>query len=226
MAQWQTVRPWRLALLACLAVKEAGWYSRHPTGEDGCSDSDHGHIVLRTSMQREQVPGFRGVVTAFFDGIVAVNSPYPKAWQFRMWRTAGWMNGAPWYPSRATVAIPVEGAADFPMIRAMNPAHIIYECYTNKDWGRGLDPANIDEASFMLAADPTLRRRIRSMHGGTAKTVFRTSSKGSSNTSVPLCSPVVAPASSRSVLCAVGMTSTHCLYSRPRMASRKSLRVR
>lgn len=31
-----------------------------------------------TSIQRERVPGFRGVVTAFFGGIVAMNSPYPK----------------------------------------------------------------------------------------------------------------------------------------------------
>jgi hypothetical protein len=34
----------------------------------------------------------------------------------------------------------------------MNPAHIIYECLTNRVWGRGLARANIDEASFTAAA--------------------------------------------------------------------------
>lgn len=38
-------------------------------------------------------------------------------------------------------------------IRAMNPAHIIYECYTNGDWGRGLDPDQwLNTDSFVTAA--------------------------------------------------------------------------
>lgn len=36
---------------------------------------------------------------------------------------------------------------------AMNPAHIIYECYTNRDWGRGLDPSRLDLDAFEAAAD-------------------------------------------------------------------------
>lgn len=109
---------------------------------------------LYASMRQGDLPGLRGVVTAFFDGIVCMVNPYPKPWQFRLWRTtAGWQNNAPWYAAKATVPIPTEGGADFPVIRAMNPAHIIYECYTNKDWGRGLDVNSIDEASFIQAAD-------------------------------------------------------------------------
>jgi hypothetical protein len=38
-------------------------------------------------------------------------------------------------------------------IHAMNPAHIIYECATNKVWGRGLPRAMIDDAAFRVAAD-------------------------------------------------------------------------
>jgi len=38
-------------------------------------------------------------------------------------------------------------------IYAMNPAHIIYECATNRAWGRGLPPAFIDDAAFRAAAD-------------------------------------------------------------------------
>lgn len=37
-------------------------------------------------------------------------------------------------------------------IRAMNPAHIIYECLTNRIWGRGLSRSFVDEASFTAAA--------------------------------------------------------------------------
>lgn len=40
-----------------------------------------------------------------------------------------------------------------PEIKAMNPAHIIYECITNRDWGRGLSSAYINAASFTAAAD-------------------------------------------------------------------------
>lgn len=34
-----------------------------------------------------------------------------------------------------------------------NPAHIIYECLTNNDWGLGLQAEQIDTASFIAAAD-------------------------------------------------------------------------
>jgi len=36
---------------------------------------------------------------------------------------------------------------------AMNGAHIIYECLTNRDWGRGLDSSKLDIESFRAAAD-------------------------------------------------------------------------
>lgn len=37
-------------------------------------------------------------------------------------------------------------------IHAMNPAHIIYETMTNREWGRGLDRAEIDEAQWRETA--------------------------------------------------------------------------
>ena len=39
-----------------------------------------------------------------------------------------------------------------PSFRTMNPAHIIYECLTNREWGRGLDRSKLDEVSFEVAA--------------------------------------------------------------------------
>lgn len=38
-------------------------------------------------------------------------------------------------------------------IHAMNPAHILFECATNRDWGRGLSCNDIDVDSFKKAAD-------------------------------------------------------------------------
>jgi hypothetical protein len=40
-----------------------------------------------------------------------------------------------------------------PAIQAMNPAHIVYECLTNQEWGLGYPSGKIDEASFEAAAD-------------------------------------------------------------------------
>lgn len=48
-----------------------------------------------------------------------------------------------------TYSVPLE----YNVIKAMNPAHIIFETCTNRDWGRGLDPALLDHASFAAAAD-------------------------------------------------------------------------
>lgn len=38
-------------------------------------------------------------------------------------------------------------------IHAMNPAHIIYECATNRVWGRGLPRAMLDDTAWRAAAD-------------------------------------------------------------------------
>lgn len=90
------------------------------------------------------VPGFRGMVTAFFDGIISMNNPYPKAWKFRVRRaTKGW-DGPVWQPGLAVVTL---GS-----IKAMNPAHIIYECLTNRQWGRGLERERLDDTAFTAVA--------------------------------------------------------------------------
>ncbi len=38
------------------------------------------------------------------------------------------------------------------VIKAMNPAHIIFECLTNREWGRGMDRSIINVTSFESAA--------------------------------------------------------------------------
>jgi hypothetical protein len=140
-------------------------------------------VASLVAMLGHALPGFRRMVTAFYNGQIASNSPYPKAWKFRVRRsTKGWMNDECWYPEKAmilldgdpvtttvkhqhveqipahrwqyqTVTDSVTTTVTYPPIHAMNPAHIIYECLTNREWGRGLPASSINTASFTVAAD-------------------------------------------------------------------------
>lgn len=93
-----------------------------------------------------RVPDFRGVTTLFFDGLVTSMNPYPKKWEFRVRRTtAGW-DGEVWQPSLAAIWMR-DGT-----IKAMNGTHILYEAFTNRDWGRGLSRDWIDETTWLKAA--------------------------------------------------------------------------
>ena len=69
------------------------------------------------------VPSFRGVVTLWFDGLVAAMNPYPKEWSFRVRRwDAGWWNDDPWYPAKAYIHVstetlpPVNLSEEFPVL--------------------------------------------------------------------------------------------------------------
>lgn len=104
---------------------------------------------LLASLLGGRVPGFRGVVSVFFDGLVCSLNPYPKPWSFRVARIFKGWDGPVWYPDKIQIWTDDNGAK----IRSMNPAHIIYECCTNRVWGRGLPRSFIDEASFRRAAD-------------------------------------------------------------------------
>lgn len=92
------------------------------------------------------VPSFRGVASIFYDGLLCSLNPYPKTWTFRVRRvTSGW-DGAVWQPDLAAIWM------WYGRIKAMNGAHIIYECLTNRDWGRGYPRSWINDASFTAAA--------------------------------------------------------------------------
>lgn len=97
------------------------------------------------------VPNFRGVVTLWYNGLVAALNPYPKEWSFRVRRwDAGWYNNEPWYPAKALIILSSENVGE---IFAMNGAHMLYEVNTNPEWGRGIPPEYIDENSFIEAAN-------------------------------------------------------------------------
>jgi hypothetical protein len=96
------------------------------------------------------VSAFRGRATLFYSGLLSSMNPYPKAWKMRVRRALKGWDGDVWYPERCVIAL--QDANGKP-IRAMNPAHIIYECLTNTQWSRGIPRSRIDDASFRAAAD-------------------------------------------------------------------------
>lgn len=103
------------------------------------------------SMLGGLVPAFRGMFTLFYDGLVTSMNPYPKPWTMRVRRALKGWDGPVWYPEKAVITLtdPETGS----IIKAMNPAHILYELETNHDWGRGKDRSRLDDAAFRAAAD-------------------------------------------------------------------------
>ena len=172
------------------------------------------------SILKGLIPGFRGLVTTFYSGLISCYSASPKPWSYRIRRTTKGWDGDVWYPSKCLIVMrddiseiggidgEIEGrfgpinqlisgtgsiidiingqpsknkeeierereeakrreeerqrkiAAlrndlnyNIRNIHAMNPAHILFECATNRDWGRGLEWDDIDIDSFKKAAD-------------------------------------------------------------------------
>lgn len=106
------------------------------------------------------VSGFRGMCTAFYDGLVSSLNPYPKPWKFKVRRAVkGWDDDTVFYLAKAVIPLTVsrQAVVGGPLvnyeIKAMNPAHILYETLTNRDWGRGLEPSQVDTNSFTVGAD-------------------------------------------------------------------------
>jgi hypothetical protein len=95
----------------------------------------------------EDVPAYRGIVTFHFDGQICANSPYPKPWSFRVRRATEDWDGSVWYESKSVIWMKDN------TIKAMNPAHILYEVQTNSAWGRGFSADQLDLPSFIAAAD-------------------------------------------------------------------------
>jgi hypothetical protein len=111
------------------------------------------NATLSASTGRPQ-PAYRGVAGLVASGYIGTTA-YPKPWAPVATRVLkGWMNDDPWYPGRAAV----DGVkADEP---GMNPAHIIYQCLTDIEWGQGSPIEMIDDANFRTAADTLWDERL------------------------------------------------------------------
>ncbi|MFO0336122.1 MAG: phage tail protein, partial [Pseudomonadota bacterium] len=101
-----------------------------------------------TAQQGGTQPAYRGVLGLVWrGGMFSANNPYIKPWAIKARRILqGWQGGSAWYSAKATITLP--GGE-----QAANPAHIVYECLTNVEWGMGYSTGQIDAASFTAAAD-------------------------------------------------------------------------
>ncbi|ENY6783308.1 hypothetical protein ACF1CY_000724 [Providencia rettgeri] len=107
------------------------------------------------------IPGFRGIATTVYDGLISCYSPSPKPWSYRVRRTVKGWDSDVWNPQLASImlsntesqlqdedSLNAAQKTNLRAIHAMNPAHILMECATNRDWGRGLEMHDIDEVRF------------------------------------------------------------------------------
>ncbi|MDH0095847.1 phage tail protein [Ectopseudomonas hydrolytica] len=101
---------------------------------------------LAAALGGGHVPNFRGFAGFFYSGLVTSINPYPKPWELLRYRRMNGWDGDVWYPE--TCAINLAGG----QVRAMNPAHILYEVYTNRENGLGVDRAMLDDTAFRAAA--------------------------------------------------------------------------
>lgn len=94
------------------------------------------------------IPAFRHTVTTVFSGMIAAMNWYPKTWNFYYRRIkAGWPDNTPFYPE--TIEISLANG----QIKAMNPAHILYESYISHTWGAGIPRAMMDDEAYKKVAD-------------------------------------------------------------------------
>src|SRR5690554_4689840 len=82
-------------------------------------------------------PAFRGVLSFVLKKVYIGNNPYLKNWAFKVKR----LPAKGWYDDKRDIG----GHA--------NPAHIIYECVTNGEWGMGYPASVLDDAKFKAVAD-------------------------------------------------------------------------
>lgn len=97
------------------------------------------------------LPSFRGVSTVWFHGMVCALNPYPKTWEFQLYRTdLGWAGETPWYSDKVAISVTTE---DGDVVGAMNPAHMIYQLTTDTSFGGGLPTTLVDDAEWRKTAD-------------------------------------------------------------------------
>lgn len=106
------------------------------------------NLASRFNLTSDTCPEFTGLANLFFTKSISsasggfywvANNPYLK----NLWATV----------QRIPKTLPGPGMASYASIGPdANPAHMIYECLTNRVWGMGGSPSSIDLSSFQYAA--------------------------------------------------------------------------
>lgn len=129
-------------------------------------------LAKRLGLTRYDAPAYRNIASVWFTGrrrlipnppregagdwtptategqlgfLWGSNNPYLRPVWFRMLRPSIGLN-----PAKALIPVDATKPNGF---QSSNPAHMIYECLTNRDWGAGMSPAGLDRASFETSSD-------------------------------------------------------------------------
>jgi hypothetical protein len=142
--------PWSLAAGTYRALSlysvSAGFVQNYPLGpvvpatDPRYGDADFWNAEYAAAVAAGTMPAGKTYNSAGNGGI----NSYPRNLSSAYTRTpdGGATSGDAWYPEKAEV-----GDGD------MNPAHIIYQCITDTNWGMGYPVASIDDANFRAVAD-------------------------------------------------------------------------
>ena len=98
-------------------------------------DELQGQNAYLASKLGPDVPAFRGIASVVLRQVYIGDSPYMENWSFVVSR----VNNS-WQSTAATVGLD------------MGPVHIIREVFTNRSWGLGYNPEDIDDTTFANAA--------------------------------------------------------------------------
>lgn len=136
-------------------------------------ESDQEASTGLKAMLGSVLPGFRGMFTVFYNGLVSVNNPYPKAWKFRLNRVLKGWDGAPWYPEKAKIKLtPTSGKPIAWLTDKRDPRNpeLLYEYRAN---GSSVWRSTLDEVLEDVAYGSTYHRNATSVvvgwSRGTAK---------------------------------------------------------
>lgn len=102
--------------------------------------SQIGNDYLTTKIGSAQ-PGYRGILGFVWRGGWIGNSEFVRPVAVRVTRIAQGWQGSTWYSSKINAG------------NGMNPAHIIYQCLTDSDWGMGVPTDRVSSEAFEAAAD-------------------------------------------------------------------------
>ena len=114
------------------------------TGNFGAYSGRSGQLVdpYLSQVIEDPIPAYRGVTSAILKAVNTGPNYYLKPWAFVCSRIDKLTGGAgQWQYSLRS-----------PSSGNMNAVHIIRECLTNVEWGRGLPTTRLDDASFTAAA--------------------------------------------------------------------------
>lgn len=115
-----------------------------------------------TSVLGPLVPAFRGVASVVLRQMYLSMNPYLKPWAFLVSRIHVQQDGSPqWQDALSQIDVTVyDEDGEETSAAMMNPAHIIRECLTNRLWGMGYPTSDIDNASFLAAAQTLFNEKM------------------------------------------------------------------